>query len=160
MTTTRKNAFVKFLVMLLAIISCASILILPASAATSGGDNTRTITVQTQADWSRPGTESITLKQNNCKYTYQAFSWGKWVNKEGGIYPYYKITIKNNTNGKTTTKTWHSASIKLSLNRNSNYTITVAYDWANTWYSSNCKCGNWKNSPSWWINATHKASAW
>ncbi len=73
----KKNYLTKIIAMLLAVMTCASFMILPASAATSGGDNTRTITVQTQADWSRPGTESITLKQNKCKYTYRAFSWGK-----------------------------------------------------------------------------------
>ena len=140
--------------------TCASFMILPASAATSGSSNTRTISVQTYSDWSRPGSESITLKQNKCTYTYKVLKGWNWVEKTGSMYPYYKITITNNTNGKTTTKTWHSASIKLSLNRNSSYTITVAYDSTNTWLSSNCKSGNWKNSPSWWVSATHKTSAW
>lgn len=159
MTKARKT-FASVIAMLLAILSLTSVLVLPASAATSGGENTRTINVQTYSDWSRPGSESITLKQNKCTYTYQALKGFKWVTKTGSMYPYYRITIKNNTNGKTTTKTWHSASIKLSLNRNSSYTITVAYDWQNTWLSSNCNANNWKNSPSWWVSATHKASAW
>lgn len=42
----KKNYLTKIIAMLLAVMTCASFMILPASAATSGGDNTRTITVQ------------------------------------------------------------------------------------------------------------------
>lgn len=160
---TNRRASSKLITMLLTVLTVCSLMILPVNAATSGGENTRTISVRTYSDWSRPGSESITLRQNKCKYTYSTlkkFSLTKWETKSSSMYPYYRITIRNNTNGKTTTKTWHSASIKLPLNRNSSYTITVAYDSMQTWLSSNAKnSGCWKNSPCWWVSATHKSSA-
>ena len=146
--------------MLLAIAALSSVMIFPASAATSGSTNTRSISVQTTADWRYPGTESITLKQNKCKYTYSTLKNWKWVDKESSAYPYYRITIKNETTGKSTSKTWHSASIKLKLDRNARYTITVSYDSMGNWLGSNCKFKSWKNTPSWWVSTTHKANAW
>lgn len=150
--------------MILAIISCALALIIPASAATSGGTNTRTIKVQTQADWYHPGTESITLKQNKCKYTYQKQQtlkpW-KWDTKTATKYAYYNITIKNETTGKTQTKKWQSASIKLKLDRDCRYSITVSYgSWNTFWIKASEKGHAWNSTPSWWVSATHKASAW
>ena len=41
-----------------------------AEAATSGGKNTATINVQTQADWKRTGAESITLVNNAVTIKY------------------------------------------------------------------------------------------
>ena len=157
---TKTKTFSKVLAIFLMLLTFVSVMSFSSSAATSGGENTRTINVQTKADWSRVGSESITLKQNKCKYTYQAWSWGKWVTKTANVYPNYKITIRNNNTGATTTKRWSSSSIKLSLARNTSYTITVSYDWINTWYSSNCHLGTWVNSPSWWVSSTCKASCW
>ena len=129
---TKTKTFSKVLAVFLMLLTFVSAMNFSSSAATWGGENTRTITVQTKADWSRLGSESITLKQNKCKYTYQVWSWGKWVTKTASIYPNYKITIRNNNTGATTTKKWSSSSIKLSLARNTNYTMTVAYYWTNT----------------------------
>lgn len=160
MTTVKKSAFTKVLAMLLALIAISSAMIIPASAATSGSTNTRTIYVQTNADWRYPGSESITLKQNKCQYYYQTLKNWKWVTKTASMYPYYKVTITNNSTGSSTTKTWHSSSMKIKLNRNTSYTITVAYDSTGTWLGSNSKLNSWKTSPYWWVSATHKATAW
>ena len=163
-TMVKNKSLTRVLALLLMLITCFSVMSVTASAATSGGENTRTISVRTKADWSRPGSESITLKQNKCKYTYRAFSRGKWVTKTASVYPNYNITITLQAldidkvfpedilpaYGMTNT----------GLSRNTSYTITVSYNWANTWYDSNCKLGTWINSPCWWVSRTCKASIW
>lgn len=151
----------KFLNVLMVLVICLSTLFSTnAFAATSGGANTKTIYVETKADWSKPGSESITLAQDKAEYTYQQYSFFKgWVTKSGSIYPTYRITIKNNTTGKTKTKTWKSSSIKLDLDRNCKYTITVSYDNTSTWLNSNCNSGNYTKSPYWYVKKTYKVSA-
>lgn len=130
-------------------------------AATSGGANTKTIHVETKANWLKPGSESITLKQNKAKYTYKTYRLGKgWVTKSGSIYPTYKITIKNNTKGKSKSVTWKDGSEKLNLDRNCTYTITVAYDNNSTWLRSNCNLGSYTTSPYWYVSKTNKVSTY
>lgn len=151
----------KFISLLMVSVICLSTLFcINTFAATFGGENTKTIHVETKADWSKPGSESITLAQNKATYTYQKFSFGKgWVSKKGSIYPTYNITIYNITKNKVNEKTWKSSSIKLNLDRDCNYSITVAYDDTSTWLRSNCKSGNYNSGPYWYVKKTHKVSS-
>ena len=130
------------------------------SAATSGGQDTKTIYVETKANWSKPGSESITLEQQKAQYTYEVYRGRKegWVKKSGSIYPTYNITIKNNTTGKSQKKTWKNGSIKLKLDRNCTYNITVSYDSTSTWLRSNAKTGTYTKAPYWYVSKTNKVS--
>ena len=145
--------------MLTVILVLSTVFTVNVFAATSGGKNTSTIYVETKANWLKAGSESITLKQDKATYTYQEYKLSKgWVTKSKSIYPTYDITIKNITKGKTETKTWKDKSIKLKLDRNCTYQITVSYNGTSTWYRSNSKLGNYVNYPHWYVSKTNKVS--
>lgn len=135
----KQNNLKRAIVVFLILVTCISMMSVTASAATSGSTNSRTIYVRTTANWSRPGSESITLRQNKCKYSYQKMSWFRWVTKTASMYPNYTIKIKNMDTNRVTTKNWSSSSIKLNLDRNTNYQITVSYNSMTTWLSSNSR---------------------
>lgn len=159
-TMKKQNNLKRAIVVFLILVTCISMMSVTASAATSGSTNSRTIYVRTTANWSRPGSESITLRQNKCKYSYQKMSWFRWVTKTASMYPNYTIKIKNMDTNRVTTKNWSSSSIKLNLDRNTNYQITVPYNSMTTWLSSNSRFQYWINSPYWWVSSTCKASCW
>lgn len=138
-TMKKQNNLKRAIVVFLILVTCISMMSVTASAATSGSTNSRTIYVRTTANWSRPGSESITLRQNKCKYSYQKMSWFRWVTKTASMYPNYTIKIKNMDTNRVTTKNWSSSSIKLNLDRNTNYQITVSYNSMTTWLSSNSR---------------------
>ena len=91
----KQNNLKRAIVVFLILVTCISMMSVTASAATSGSTNSRTIYVRTTANWSRPGSESITLRQNKCKYSYQKMSWFRWVTKTASMYPNYTIKIKH-----------------------------------------------------------------
>ena len=134
-TMKKQNNLKRAIVVFLILVTCISMMSVTASAATSGSTNSRTIYVRTTANWSRPGSESITLRQNKCKYSYQKMSWFRWVTKTASMYPNYTIKIKNMDTNRVTTKNWSSSSIKLNLDRNTNYQVTVSYNSMTTWLS-------------------------
>ena len=126
-----------------------------AFAATSGSTGSSSIHVETKANWLKPGSESITLKQNKATYSYKNI-WG--TRKTASIYPTYNIKIYNVTTGKTTNKTWKDSSIKLNLDRNCTYNITVSYDFNSTWLRSDCKLSSYTSNPYWYVSKTNKVS--
>ena len=138
------------------VLALSSLFSLSASAATTGGANEQTIYVETKANWLIPGSESITLKQNEATYRYTDFGWGGFTTKTASIYPTYKITLKNINTGKITTKTWKDSTIKLNLDRNCCYNITVSYDSQSTILRTNFELDDYKTAPSWYVSKTHK----
>ncbi len=97
------------------------------------------------------------------------------VEKCNGYYGYYKITIYNSTDKKTTYKYWDGGeTCKIELGRNKTYKITVAYN--NTETIKNCQA-NWdknisayyknqgftkvhKATCSWYVSSTNKVSSY
>lgn len=153
----------RILSVFLTLVMCLSLVVsfnVTASAATSGGENTKTITVETKANWLYPGQESITLKQNKAKYVYEVDSFGKRKTKTASIYPSYIITIKNNTTGERTEEKWKDGSIKIKLDRNCSYTIKVSYDEAITWTRMKKTFMYYTKAPYWYVSSTHKAECW
>lgn len=151
----------KLIALLMIIVTVLSMFSVFAFAATSGGANTKTIYVSAGADWSYPGSESITLKQDKCTVEYKYLSGTKWKYGEAKIYPYYDITVKNNKTGKSKSLKLDSSSLKIKLDRNTNYTITVSY---NQWWTDTIQLGQkkvlvkYKNSPKWWVSSAWKTT--
>lgn len=118
-------------------------------AATNGSTDTSTITVVTKADWYRPGSESITLK--NRKVTV------KGVKKS--FYPKYRVVVRS-TDGHHAYNSWLSgAKLKLNLKPDKTYKIRVDFNKA---YGNNSYLsykGNVVVSPYWWVSETHKVKS-
>ena len=149
---------------LLMVACLTSVSTISASAATRGGEDSKAILVTTQADWSYPGSESITLKQNKNTLTYKSLFSSKTKTKTA--YGYYNITVTPIDGGKSFTKEWDgTSSIKIKLERDKSYWIDVAYDWQETWLSNELGKAptgysfSKDNGYSWWVGSTHKASA-
>ncbi len=156
----KQNNLKRAIVVFLILVTCISMMSVTTSAATSGSTNSRTIYVRTTANWSRPGSESITLRQNKCKYSYQKMSWFRWVTKTASMYPNYTIKIKNIGYQPGNDKELVKFVNQTNLDRNTNYQITVSYNSMTTWLSSNSRFQYWINSPYWWVSSTCKASCW
>ena len=141
----------KIISVLLVVVLLFTIFAIPAAAAKSGSNKSTNIYVTTKANWLKPGGESITLTpkagvmSNNTKFT--DCSWSIKVYKYGsGKTKYY--TLKGNK------------SLKISLDRNSNYQITVT---PTASYKAICEIkktgGRIKTYPSWYVSSTHKVSS-
>ncbi|MCD8197446.1 MAG: hypothetical protein LUE24_09850 [Lachnospiraceae bacterium] len=169
MTTTKKAFQTRFITLLLA---CALIFTavltnttMTVFAATTGGTDTKTITVKTQSNWYKPGSESITLRQNKQTITYKNVS-GK-AKEITGYYGYYTITVYNKTDNKTSTVYWKGGkTYKISLGRDKTYSIKVAYNASQTNLKALAampKTG-WRNmsytSASWYVSSTCKVSSY
>ncbi len=156
----------KFLLKIIAVLSVMATVICStavfANASTGGSNNTRKITVKTKANYLLPGSSSITLKQSKGKYTYSSFSFFRgWKTKTSSGYGVYKITatpIKGKGAKKTAKLTGKSK--KISLDKNTTYSVTVAYDSNATWLQNKCKPENWTTYPSWKVSGTWKVSSY
>jgi len=131
-----------------------------ASAATySSGTSTRTITVVTKANWSKPGSESITLSQTKgirTKKTYNIFT-RKTSTKTKKYYGTWKIVAKS-TDGKHTVKnTMSGSSCKVKLKPNKTYKITVTWDGTADTIDSVSR-GTFTTYPTWKVKSSYKVS--
>lgn len=128
-----------------------AIFAIPASAAKSGSNKTANIYVTTKANWLKAGSESITLtpkagvmknnvKFNNCSWTVKVYKYGTGTTKY--------LTLKGNS------------SLKINLDRNASYQITVT---PTASYKAICeinKAGTGiKTYPSWYVSSTNKISS-
>lgn len=112
---------------LMVVVLFASIFAIPVSAYNSGSTGSQTFSVSTKASYWYPGSSSITLKQSPAKFTYKK-TWGKGT-KTKKLYAYYTVTAKPTDGSKTITKKWNgTSSIKINLNKNKTYWITVKYE--------------------------------
>ena len=128
-------------------------------AATNGSKDTQTITVKTKANWFVPGGESITLGNSKVTVNYCSSWTGK--SKSKSIYPSYKVTVKATDGTHSYTRMMTGSSLKLSLERDKEYTITVSYDSNRTWLEyCTLKNANMSGSPYWWVKSTHKVSSY
>lgn len=128
-----------------------------AEAATSGGTHTSTIDVLTKADWSRTGSESITLSSSPLKVRYSNF-FGKENTKT--IYPKFNIKIRNANGKEKFSRILSGRSIKINLKKNQHYYIDVSYDGNGTWLKyAKLRNARLEGSPYWYVSATNK-TAW
>ncbi len=157
-----------------------------AMAATSGYNGQGgTFTVTTKADWTKWGAESVTISQKKCMYSYESafkntdyflssvaagtFGWqepGKpeRVYKEG--YHTYEITVVDmSSNEAPKTYTLKDGSIKIKLEPDRTYTVTVnkaSYDYEarpDLIYQFG-KNITWEEEGSWWVSDTNKANCY
>ena len=127
-----------------------------AFADTSGSTNTVTINVNTgDSGLFKP---YIVLSQNKAKASFT-----KGVKQgQDSVYAKYRITV-NKDGRKVSSPTWHSGSIKIKLDKNSSYSITVAYDGQGTYLSNSGHLkmfNNWIEQPYWTVSKTSKAECW
>lgn len=143
--------FKRIVAVLLVLVTVFAIFAIPVSAAKSGSNKTANIYVTTKANWLKPGKESITLTPKagvdagGCKFTN--CSWSVKVYKYGtGTTKYY--TLKG------------SSSLKINLDRNANYQITVT---PTASYRAICEIeatsGKLRSYPSWYVSSTCKVSS-
>lgn len=131
---------------------------LTASAATySSGTSTQTITVTTEANWGKPGSESITLSQTKGTRTKKTYSWGKWKTKTSKAYGTWKVSVKATDGSHTFSKKLTGSSLKLNLKPNKTYKITVSWDGATETVNAVSK-GNFTSYPTWRVKSTWKVS--
>lgn len=151
-----------FMMTIFVIVGCMAA---TASAATSGGQNTRTIYVETKANYWKPGSSSITLKQQAATETYAKLT-NKSKTKTKKVYADYTVSYKA-VDGKyagkhSGTVKFNGASKKINLKPDTTYQITVSYNSTGTTLShmknpfgySWTKC----SGHSWWVNSTYKVS--
>lgn len=155
----------KFFAMFLVIITILSCMVLPAGAATSNsGTSTRTITVITKANWSYPGSESITLSQSKGTFVYAKTNWyGRETGKTGtkSEYATWKISVAATDGSHSYSKTWKNSSITLSLKPNKTYTITISYDSTQDIFRGiDYRNFRWTRYPSWRVKSTWKVSSY
>ena len=158
--------FSKSIAVIMLIITIFSTLVIPASAATSGGKSSATIYVTSKANYWYPGASSITLQQSKQTATYGQFTSNK-TKKTTDYFGYYNITIYNITKGKyEKDQIWDGTKTKkIELPKNCNFKITVKYNSTAT-VSFNVRTpsiayNNYKGitNPSWWVSSTHKVSS-
>lgn len=155
----------KLMALMMVVISVLSCMILPASAATtSSGTGTRTITVVTKANWSYPGSESITLSQSKGTFTYSKTNWlGQETGKTGtkSEYGTWKISVSATDGSHSYSKTWKDGSIKLTLKPNKTYQITISYDsYQDIFRGIDYRNFRWTRYPSWRVSSTWKVSSY
>ena len=129
-----------------------------AEAATSGGMNTATINVQTQADWKRTGAESITLVNNAVTIKYLNL-FGKEKSKT--IYPKFNIKIKSADGKQRFSRIMSSKTVKINLKPDKHYYIEVSYDGNGTWLKyARLKDARMEGNPYWYVSATYKVKSY
>lgn len=158
MTITKKLASF-FITMVILMCTCFCFLYTTASAATSGNINkSSTITVNTKANYWYPGSSSITLKQNKTKYTYTTWN-GKQKTSSGYCVYNIKATPVSG-NGKPKTAKLKGRSVKIKLDKNTTYKISVSYDYTATYFQNKARAIKWLTTPSWWVSSTWKVSSY
>ncbi len=127
-----------------------------AFAGTSGSTNTVTINVSTGSGFFKP---YIVLSQNKAKASFRR---GTKL-AQGSAYAKYNIIVKKDGR-KVSSPSWHSGSIKIKLDKNSNYTITVSYDDQGNYLSNSGHLNmfnNWIEQPYWSVTKESKIeSCW
>ncbi len=132
----------------------------PAFAATSSsGKSTRTIIVQTKANWWIPGGESITLSQTKGVCTERNFSLSKrqYVTKTSKQYGEWDIVARATDGSHTTTATLKGGSVKVKLKPNKTYKITVTWDSTGNMFTE-LDHGTFTTLPTWRVKSTYKVS--
>lgn len=148
-----KSISMKIISVLLILVSVFSCSCFSASAATdSWGTNTRVITVTTKANWLKPGSESITLKQNKGTRTNDK-------GKQKKCYGYWNISFsstdgKHKGNAKLT-----GGSVKINLKPNKTYHITVSWN-HNIDTVDSMKNGSFSYLPTWSVKSTNKVTSY
>ena len=144
-----------------AILGCMT---LQASAATSSsGTKTQTITVVTKANWSYPGSESITLAQSKGTFSYA--ETGKWGRETGKTktkkdYGSWDIKVSATDGSHSFNKRLNGSSIKLNLKPNKTYKITVSENWiSSTFFGMKYRNARWTSYPRWNVKSTWKVSS-
>ena len=163
-----KRKLKKLLAVMLAVLAMCSTMTQTASAHTSGGENSRTIIVETKANYFYPGSSSITLKQTKPVETYKKLT-NSGKTKTKTVYGVYEITYTA-IGGKYAGKDSGSVKMtgqtcKLNLKPNTTYKITVTYDSIATWkkVTNACPLGyTWSKSSghSWKVSSTWKLASY
>ena len=119
-----------------------------AFAATSGNKNTVYMKVKTQANWYKPGRESITLMSGPVG--------GIGLNG-GHVYGIYRVELDGNFYGMLGES---GNTLYIRLGRNKTHTITVAYDAGKTEdrYKKMNKGMRLSGNPHWFVTTTHKVA--
>ena len=128
-------------------------------AATSGGQGTYTLTVNTKANWKKPGSESVTL--SNRKVVVQGYKYtllGKKKLQTKKYYPRYKITVKSTDGSHSFSKSMTSSSLKLNLKPDKKYYITVSYDGAAPVNFHGLSNATTITGPQWAVKSVYKVS--
>lgn len=151
------NIFTRVSAILLVVLTIFTMFSTTAFAATSSsGKRTQTITVSTKANWLKPGSESITLKQT--KGTRQETNPFTGKVKSKNCYGEWDIVAKS-TDGKHTVKTTlKDGSKKINLKPNKTYKITVTWDSQADIFDS-LDHGNFSKLPTWRVSSTYKVSS-
>lgn len=158
------TSFLLALMLLLSVFS-ASASAAYTSRATSGSTRTACFYVTTKANYWKPGSSSITLKQNKGTYIYKRGS----KSKTGKAYGYYHVSAvpKCGYGKKTISKNFSGSSIKINLEKNTTYLVTVSYDEnctvnlniSNLKGAFGWRWSGWKSTPSWRVAGSWKVSA-
>lgn len=162
----KKTVICAMSTMLLSVMLILSFMLNEAYAATSGKTGTTKISVSTKANWSYPGSSSITLKQNKQTVSYRRTLNASKTGSKTGYYGCYTITIYNQTNNKKTTQYWNGGqTCKINLSANKDYVITVTYNMSKTYLKqlSVVPCLNTMKSattPSWNVSSTWKVKSY
>lgn len=158
MTKTKKIASF-FMTMVILMCTCFCLLSTTAFAATSGNINgTSTITVNTKSNYWYPGSSSITLKQSKTKYTYTTWNGKKKTSSGYCVYNIKATPVSGK--GKTKTAKLKNGSVKINLDKNTTYRITVSYDYTATYYQNGARGIKWTTTPNWWVKSTWKVSSY
>lgn len=147
-----------FVLAVLMLVSTMIAMIVPSSAATSSnGKKSVTITVTTQANWWRPGSESITLSQT--KGTCQVYNYLTRKTYTSKVYAEWDISVKATDGSHSYSKNWKNGSITLNLKPNKTYKITITWDeTANILRTIGAGKGDFTTLPTWKVSKTHKCS--
>lgn len=158
MTMTKKfSTLIAIVMVICTFFSMAS----PAFAATSSsGTGTQIITVTTKADYSRPGSESITLKQTKgvCEKKTWSFIRRCYKMKQSERYAIWNISVEATDGSHTFSKTLSGGSLKLYLKPNKTYEITVKWSLNNN--TIDIENGCFTSYPTWRISSTNKVSSY
>ena len=120
------------------------------AATTSSGTQTRTITVQTKANYWIPGAESITIGQT--KGVLQKRN-GKTCNEYG----MWNISVRATDGSDSYKKNLTDGSIKLKLKPNKTYVITISWD-SGSETIKNVGGKHYTKYPTWKVKSTWKVS--
>ena len=162
---TKKSLLTKFSALILVLCTLFTAVSVNASAATcSSGTSTRTITVETKANWWIPGSESITLSQTKGIRTGTSggflglgYLTGKTKTKTTSCYGTWTVSYRSSDNSDKGSKKLSGSSLKIKLKPNKTYTITVSWDgYADT--VDSIAYGNFTTLPTWKVKSTYKVS--
>ncbi|MEQ8176026.1 MAG: hypothetical protein ABRQ26_13280 [Syntrophomonadaceae bacterium] len=123
-----------------------------------GTYNTWTFKVTTKADWSKMGSESISFEQT--KGARKVPTGPPWAIKYKTVKDYTKLTItaKPTDGSKTKTARLTGSSVKLNLDANKTYQVTVAWMDDNEAMLDEISKGVWTTDPTWKISSTNKCT--